>query len=97
MSYQVEQLIQLALKEQAIKGTAEGSFQATDVVEVEAGAKFTHSPHVRNIRLVSGGYGWSKSIIGPREVGISAFFAIQNRRGREKSRRYRKVFAGIWL
>lgn len=72
MSYQVEQLIQLALKEQTTKGTAESSFQATDVVEVEAGAKFTHSPHVRNIRLVSGGYGWSKSIIGPREVGISA-------------------------
>lgn len=72
MSYQVEQLIQLALKEQAAKGTAQQSFVADDIVEVEAGAKFTHSPHVRNMRLVRGDYGWSKSIIGPREVGISA-------------------------
>lgn len=72
MPYQVDELIQLAFKEQAAKGTAESSFDATDVVEVESGAKIAHSPHVRNIRLVSGGYGWRKSIIGPREIGLSA-------------------------
>lgn len=72
MSYQVDELIQLAFKEQAIKGTAESSFDATDVVEVESGAKIAHSPHVRNIRLVSGGYGWRKSVMGPREIGLSA-------------------------
>lgn len=72
MAYQVDELIQLAFKEQAIKGTAESSFDATDVVEVESGAKIAHSPHVRNIRLVSGGYGLRKSVIGPREIGLSA-------------------------
>ena len=72
MPYQVDELIQLAFKEQAAKGTAESSFDATDVVEVESGAKIAHSPHVRNIRLVSGGYGSRKSIIGPREIGLSA-------------------------
>jgi hypothetical protein len=72
MSYQVDELIQLAFKEQTTKGTAESTFEATDVVEVESGAKIVHSPHVRNIRLVGGGYGWRKSIIGPREIGLSA-------------------------
>ena len=72
MAYQVDELIQLAFKEQEAKGTAESSFEAADVVEVESGAKIAHSPHVRNIRLVSGGYGWRKSIIGPREIGLSA-------------------------
>lgn len=72
MSYQVDELIQLVFKGQAAKGTAESSFEATDVVEVESGAKIAHSPHVRNIRLVSGGYGWRKSVMGPREIGLSA-------------------------
>jgi hypothetical protein len=72
MSYQVDELIQLALKNQSTAGTAEESFEASDIVEIESGSKFTHSPHVRNIRLVNGGFGWKKSIVGPREVGLTA-------------------------
>lgn len=72
MSYQVDELIQLALKKQSIAGTAEESFDASNIVEIESGSKFTHSPHVRNIRLVNGGFGWKKSIVGPREVGLTA-------------------------
>ncbi len=72
MSYQVDELIQLALKKQNTAGTAETSFDESDIVEIESGSKFTHSPHVRNIRLVNGGFGWKKSIVGPREVGLTA-------------------------
>jgi hypothetical protein len=72
MSYQVDELIQLALKNQSIAGTAEESFDESDIVEIESGSTFTHSPHVRNIRLVNGGFGWKKSIVGPREVGLTA-------------------------
>lgn len=72
MSYQVDELIQLALKKQIAAGTPETSFDVSNIVEIESGSKFTHSPHVRNIRLVNGGFGWKKSIVGPREVGLTA-------------------------
>lgn len=72
MAKQIEELIQLAFKEQASFGTAESSFLASDVMEVEAGAKISIEPRVREISLVSGKFGQNQSVIGPREASISA-------------------------
>lgn len=71
MSRQVEELIQVLLKNQATFGTAESSLVAADVAEVEAGAMISIDPRVKEIALVGAGFTQNKSIIGPRECGIT--------------------------
>ena len=71
MSRQVEELIQVLLKNQATFGTAESSLVAADVAEVEAGAVISIDPRVKDISLVGAGFTQNQSIIGPRECGIT--------------------------
>ena len=71
MSRQVEELIQVLLKNQATFGTVEGSLVAADVAEVEAGATISIDPRVKDVSLVGAGFTQNKSIIGPRECGIT--------------------------
>lgn len=77
MAKQVAELIQIAMKEQAVFGTEEGAFSASDVVEVDAGASVSFDPKVREVNLVSGSFGQTKSVIGPKEMSPSMTFQFR--------------------
>lgn len=77
MARQVEALNQVLLKIQSTFGTAESSLTASDVAEVERGAKASYAPKVTDISLVGAGFTQNKSVIGPRECSISLAYPLR--------------------
>ncbi|MFA5323425.1 MAG: hypothetical protein WC373_12200 [Smithella sp.] len=69
MSFQLESLGLILLRNQTARGTVEGTPVAGDILEAEVGASISIDPRVKDIDLV--GSPQNASVIGPRECGIS--------------------------